>query len=341
MTVSAASYLHIYLGPFLEQLLRPDVTDIYINRPGELWVETLGGASERHDVPEIDEALLMRLARQIASITHQGISREHPLLAGALPDGARVQIVAPPATRGSMAIAIRKHVSSDLSLDDYERQGVFATTRGDQAVDETEVELARLYEAGHWGAFLRQAVRARKTIIVSGGTSTGKTTFVNALMREIDSTERLVLIEDTPELVLRHDNAVGLVAVRGELGEASVTADDLLVASLRMRPDRIILGELRGPEAFTFLRAVNTGHPGSLTTVHADTPLRAIEQLSLLVLQSRAQMRREDIVGYLSGIVDVIVQLERRNGQRRVSQITWSGKASASHAGSASVLGGR
>ena len=321
--MSTTSYLEIYLGPFLEHLNRPDVTDIYINRPGELWVETLGGATERHSAPDIDDALLMRLARQIASITHQGVSREHPLLAAALPDGARVQIVAPPATRGPMAIAIRKHISSDLSLDDYEGQGVFADTMSADEPSDADLALRELYDRKRWSAFLRAAVRARKTIVVAGGTSTGKTTFVNALMREIDPAERLLLIEDTPELVLRHDNAVGLVAVRGELGEAHVTTDDLLIASLRMRPDRIILGELRGREAFTFLRAVNTGHPGSLTTIHADTPARAIEQVALLVLQSGVQMRREDIAGYLGNVVDVIVQLERHNGRRRVSQIMW------------------
>ncbi len=112
--------------------------------------------------------------------------------------------------------------------------------------------------------------------------------------------------------------------MRGELGEARVTTDDLLVASLRMRPDRIILGELRGAEAFTFLRAVNTGHPGSLTTIHADTPARAIEQLSLLVLQSGAQVRREDIVIYLRNVVDIVVQLNRNGGRWTVSQIAWT-----------------
>ena len=323
MTGNASSYLEIYLGPLLPQLMRAEVTDLYINHPGEIWIETLGGATERHDLPELDDQLLGRLARQIASITHQGISREYPILAAKLPDGARVQIVAPPATRGPMAVAIRKHVASDLSIADYEASGAFTSTRKAGVQDESEVEFARLYDRGEWGAFLRQAVRARKTIIVSGGTSTGKTTFVNALMREIDPAERLILIEDTPELVLRHPNAVGLVAVRGELGEASVTMEDLLVAALRMRPDRIILGELRGIEAFTFLRAVNTGHPGSLTTIHADTPDGAMEQLALLVLQRGTQMRREDILAYLAGVIDVIVQLERRGGVRSVRNVVW------------------
>ena len=135
-------------------------------------------------------------------------------------------------------------------------------------------------------------MRARRNILVSGGTSTGKTTFLNSLLAEVPREELLILIEDTPELQLEHENAVGLIAARGELGEAHVSAEDLLIAALRMRPDRIILGELRGTEAFTFLRAVNTGHPGSMTTIHADTPQRAIEQLSPLVLQARSTLRR-------------------------------------------------
>jgi len=323
MTDGATAYLDIYLTPFLAPLDRPDVSDIYVNRPGEFWIETVGGDIERHSAPDLSEALMWRLARQIANVTHQGISREHPLLAARLPDGARVQIVAPPATRGPMAIAIRKHVSADLTLSDYESSGAFASTRGADAIDIREAELRRLYKAGNWARFLAAAVRARKTIIVAGGTATGKTTFLNALLREIEPSERLILIEDTPELLVRHDNALGLVAVRGALGETQVTADDLLLASLRLRPDRIILGELRGAEAFTFLRAINVGHPGSLTTVHADTPARAVEQIALMVLQSGTQLRREDIVSYVERAVDIFVQLERREGHRWISQIDW------------------
>lgn len=331
MLEGATSYLNIYLTPFLEQLGRPDVSDIYVNRAGEIWVETLAGETERHDAPEMSEAQLWRLARQIASVTHQGISREHPLLAARLPDGARVQIVAPPATRGPMAVAIRKHVSADLSLGDYEANHAFAALRGSDAIDPGQVELSTLYASGDWTRFLAAAVRARKTIVVAGGTSTGKTTFLNALIREIEPHERLILIEDTPELVMRHENAIGLVAVRGMLGEADVTADDLLLASLRLRPDRIILGELRGTEAFTFLRAINVGHPGSLTTIHADTPEGAIEQLALMVLQTGTQLRRDDVVSYVERAVDVFVQLERRGGHRRISQIQWKDEGEAPH----------
>ncbi|CAN5793352.1 P-type DNA transfer ATPase VirB11 [soil metagenome] len=315
-------YLRSYLAPLASMLERADVNDIYVNRPGEVWVETTGGAIERHEAPGLDEATLSRLARQIAALSHQGISREHPLLSATLPDGARVQVVGPPATRGPLALAIRKHVSPDLALGDYVASGAFAETRhGDEDTTDIDRALAMMLDAGDIAGMLARAVRARKNILVSGGTSTGKTTFLNALIREIPAEERLILIEDTPELHLRHTNAVGLLAARSALGEARVSADDLLGASLRMRPDRIILGELRGEEAYAFLRAVNTGHPGSMTTVHADSAERAVEQIALLVLQTGTRLTRDDVVHYVRSTVDVFVQLARSGGRRHVAEV--------------------
>jgi type IV secretion system protein VirB11 len=316
-------YLHAYLAPLAAMLARPDVTDIYINRPGELWIETVGGAIERQEAPALDEATLERLARQIAAASNQGISREHPLLSATLPDGARVQIVAPPATRGPLALAIRKHLAADLELSDYVASGAFAGTRGRDGLEQSEADrdLAAQLAAGDVAGMLASAVKGRKNILVSGGTSTGKTTFLNALIREIPAGERLILIEDTPELKLRHDNAVGLLAARSALGEAAVSANDLVAASLRMRPDRIILGELRGEEAFAFLRAVNTGHPGSMTTVHADSAERAVEQIVLLALQAGTQLNRDDVRHYVRTTVDVFVQLARTGGQRHVAEV--------------------
>jgi type IV secretion system protein VirB11 len=319
-------YLRAYLAPLTGMLARPDVTDIYVNRPGEIWIETIAGATERHEAPGLDEATLTRLARQIASLSHQGISREHPLLSATLPDGARVQIVAPPATRGSLVLAIRKHVSSDLALADYVSAGAFDATKKRDSLRGSEVDraLAAQLEAGDIAGMLAAAVKARKNILVSGGTSTGKTTFLNALMREIPAEERLILIEDTPELLLRHDNGIGLLAARSALGEARVDANDLVAASLRMRPDRIILGELRGAEAYAFLRAVNTGHPGSMTTVHADSAERAVEQIVLLVLKAGTQLSRDDVRHYVSTTVDIFVQLDRTGGRRRVAEVVLS-----------------
>jgi type IV secretion system protein VirB11 len=317
------AYLHAYLAPFADLLERADVTDIFVNAPGELWVETIGGGLEHHRAPQLDETTLWRLARQIAGASHQGVSREHPLLAATLPGGERVQIVAPPATRGALILAIRKHVVADLTLADYDQSGAFAHVRTDEGSesDAVDAELRTLLSANRPSDFLKAAVLARKNIVVAGGTSTGKTTFLNALLKEIPPHERLVVIEDAPEIQLSHANVVGLVAVRGDQGEAKVSVEDLVQASLRLRPDRIILGELRGREAASFLRAVNSGHPGSITTLHADSPAGAVDQLTLMVLQAGLNLGRLEIADYVRGIVDVFVQLTRRDGRRAISQI--------------------
>ena len=315
-------YLGSYLAPLAFALDRADVTDVYINRPGEIWLETLGGKIERHEEPVLTGELLARLARQVAALGHQGISREHPLLSASLPDGSRIQIVIPPATRGDIAIAIRKHVSADLTLDDYVTADAFRDIRKAGDGQSAAIDRVReLVDAGDIATALREAVRGRLNILISGGTSSGKTTFLNALIREISSEERLILIEDTPEIRLGHPNAVGLIAARSALGEASVTANDLVSASLRMRPDRIILGELRGSEAFAFLRAINTGHPGSMTTIHADSVEGAFEQLALLVLEGGSTLQREDILAYVRTTVDVVLQLRRDAHGRHVSEI--------------------
>lgn len=318
--MEAGYYLDSFLAPLADVLVREDVTDIWINRPREVWIETVGGGIERCDAPALGEPLLARLARQVAATSSQGISRSQPLLAARLPDGSRVQVVGPPATREGHVFAIRKHVSAELGLGDWENQDAFADLASGDELPTSEAKWSSI--GGREGsAELRRAVRDRRNILISGGTSTGKTTFLNALLAEIPSDERLILIEDTAELHLHQPNAVGLIAARGLLSEAEVSVEDLLIAALRMRPDRIILGELRGKEAFTFLRAVNTGHPGSMTTIHADTPQRAIEQLTLLVLQGGSKLSRDDVREYVRTSIDLFVQLHRHNGRRRVSQI--------------------
>ncbi|MEO5774431.1 MAG: P-type DNA transfer ATPase VirB11 [Sphingomicrobium sp.] len=315
-------YLRSFLAPLADALAREDVTDIFINRPGELWLETIGGGLERQDHPRLDELTLARLARQLAALTHQGISREHPLLSATLPDGSRIQIVSPPATRGPLALAIRKHIAPKLGLSDYMAAGAFAGASFAPLRSASErTGSIDLQDESQAAGLLAQAVRDRKNILVSGGTSTGKTTFLNALLAEVPADERLILIEDTPELSAPHHNQVGLIAVRGGMGEAKVGADDLVAASLRMRPDRIILGELRGIEALAFLRAVNSGHPGSMTTIHADSPEAAIDQLALLVLQAGTKLGRADVREYVSQTIDVYVQLTRRGGRRQVERV--------------------
>ncbi|WP_121120235.1 ATPase, T2SS/T4P/T4SS family, partial [Croceibacterium ferulae] len=254
-----------YLAPFRHWLERDTVTEIMVNRPGEVWVEDAAQPGmQRILAPEIDDRLVQRLAEQVARVSHQGINREHPLLGATLPadgfGGARIQFCGPPATRRHWAMAIRRHRRLDLPLDAYDTGPLLVPVEAEMPDPQQEPI-----------AFLRAAIRARKTILISGGTSTGKTTFLNAMLGEIPPHERVVLVEDTPELRLPGANGLGLVAVKGELGEAKVTANELLQSALRLRPDRIVLGELRGAESVSFLRAINTGHPGSFSTIHANS----------------------------------------------------------------------
>jgi type IV secretion system protein VirB11 len=317
-------YLDAYLSPLAPWLDRDDVTDLLVNRPGEVWVETSGGAMTCHPAPQITEVALGRLARQIAATSHQGVNREHPLLSATLPSGARVQVVAPPATRAGLALAVRKHVISDMSLDDLDGAGLF--TAGPEQADagqREEAELQALYDQGDRLGFLKLAVRRRKTIVISGAAGAGKTTLLNALLKEIGSKERLIVIEDAPEIRLDRPNSVGLVAVRGDQGEARVDADDLLRACMRMRPDRVLLGELRGSEAFTFLRAINSGHPGSITTVHADSPTGALDQIAMLALTSGLDLGWAQLKTYVERLIDVVVQMANPGGQRRIVDLVY------------------
>jgi type IV secretion system protein VirB11 len=210
-------------------------------------------------------------------------------------------------------MAIRRHRRLDLPLDAYDAGPL--RPRAEPAMPDPAEQPV---------AFLRAAIAARKTILISGGTSTGKTTFLNAMLGEIPTGERVVLVEDTPELKLPGANGVGLIAVKGELGEAKVTANELLQSALRLRPDRIVLGELRGAESVSFLRAINTGHPGSFSTIHANSLRGALEQLALMVMQTGIGLTRADTIAYSASVIDVVVQLERREGKRGIGAIALS-----------------
>lgn len=309
-------YLRAYLRAFGAWLERSDINEIMVNRPGEIWVEVAGQPHmQRVEAPEITDALLERLATQIARMNHQAINRESPLLAATLPSGERVQMVGPPATRRHWALAIRRHVVADLDLDAYDRGPLSDRIPPPQR---GECEAAARQQPV---AFLRDAVRSRKTVLISGGTSSGKTTFLNSLLKTVPPHERILLVEDTPEVVAHQANALGLVAVKGDQGEARIGVDDLLQAALRLRPDRIIVGEIRGREAATFLRAINTGHPGSFTTVHASSPEGALEQIALMVMQGGMTLSRSETIAYASSLIDVIVQLGRDGGERRITDI--------------------
>lgn len=304
-------YLDAYLAPLRPWLERETVTEILVNRPGELWVEDAAKPGmQRIELSEIDDVLLQRLAEQVARSTHQGINREHPLLAATLPSGARIQLCGPPATRSNWAMAIRRHRLLDLPLDAYDRGPI---------VPRTEAEMPDPCAAPI--EYLREAIRRRRTVLISGGTSTGKTTFLNAMLGEIPEGERVVLVEDTAELRLPGSNGVGLIAVKGEMGEAKVSANDLLQAALRLRPDRIVLGELRGQETVSFLRAINTGHPGSFSTVHANSPRGALDQIALMAMQANIGLTRSETLEYAASVIDVVIQLDRIDGRRGIAAI--------------------
>jgi type IV secretion system protein VirB11 len=324
--MNANVYLGAFLAPLAPWLSRPEVTDLLVNAPGEVWVETAVEGMRREAAVGLDETTLQRLVRQIAAYGSQGVNREQPLLSATLPDGARVQVVAPPATRGGTVLAVRKHLISDLSLEELSGSGLFNRPEGEAGEESDDEVLADRLDDGDRLGFLREAVRRRKTIVISGGTGSGKTTLLNALVKEIDASERLVVIEDAAEVRLDHPNSIGLIAVRGDMGEARVDADALLAASLRLRPDRILLGELRGSEAFAFLRAVNSGHPGSITTIHADSPAGALDQIGLLALTSGLDLGWDKVQAYVSRVIDVVVQIDRAEGVRRISDIQFLGR---------------
>ena len=302
-------------------LARPGVLEVVVNRPGEVFVETYDGWA-REAVAEITFARLTHLANALASATSQTFGRERPLLSGVLPDGERFQLVGPPAVaEGTLSVTIRKPGRRSFSIDELGEGGLFHSLR--EASAETWKGLEELRAGGAHGEFLKAAVRARLNIVISGATGSGKTTLSKALIREIDARERIITVEDTPELEVAAPNWVSLRYSKDGQGTASVGPQQLLEASLRMRPDRILLSELRDGAAFYYVRAVNAGHPGSITTIHADSCAMAIEQLTLLVKQSDGgrDLAREDVRALLLASVDVLVQCKRIDGHFRVTEI--------------------
>lgn len=315
--------LETYLGPLKNIFAEDGVNEISINRPGEAWVENKGD-TRRELISEFTFHHLKSLGRLIAQATDQKISEELPLLSATLPAGYRVQIVFPPACeQNSVIFSIRKASTLSWTLDDYERMGAFdSTTIGETRDENTEI-LTKLLQDGNLKEFLSEGIKRKQNIIISGGTSTGKTTFTNAALRAIPKEERLITVEDAREVDLgSHPNRVHLLASKGGQGRANVTTQDLIEACLRLRPDRIIVGELRGAEAFSFLRAINTGHPGSISTLHADTPDMAIEQLKLMVMQAGLGIPPDQIKTYILNVVDIIIQLKRgAKGRRYISEV--------------------
>jgi type IV secretion system protein VirB11 len=325
MTEAAdAGVVRELLQPLSRFLRDKTLYEVIVNRPGRVVTEGADGW-QTHDMPDLSYDRLMRLARAVASFSSQSIDETHPILSATLPDDERIQFVIPPATtKGTVSITIRKPLSVSLSLDDLDHGGLFADvlrTEGDG--NQSDQRLLEFYRTGAHKQFLREAVLARKNIIISGATGSGKTTLSKALIRHIPENERIISIEDTPELVIPQPNHVRLFYSKGGQGTAKIGAKDLLESCLRMRPDRILLQELRDGTAFYYIRNVNSGHPGSITTVHADSARFAFEQLTLLVKESEGggDLERHDIREMLTMTIDVIVQCKRIDGRFRVTEI--------------------
>ncbi len=319
------SALELVIRPLRPLLSSADVMEICINRHSEVFLETRAGW-RREAAAYADLDWCRRFAKLVANFSRQRIDETSPLLSASLPSGERVQIAIPPATtQGCIAINIRRPSQEVWSVGELTRHGIFSRTRAaGSGPEEVEIELRALLAGHRYEAFMRLAVQSRRNIVVSGPTGSGKTTWTKALIREIPPHERLVTIEDAPELVLdSHPNHVRLFYSKDDQGLSRVTPKQLLEATLRMKPDRILLAELRAEEAFDYLRNVNSGHPGSITSIHASSAALAFEQLVLLVKQSEGgrQLARRDIRSLLRRLIDVVIQCGLEGHERYIKEV--------------------
>jgi type IV secretion system protein VirB11 len=320
MMPEAQSVLKTLLRPIRGVLDREDVSDICINGPGIMWIEGRAGW-ERVAIPDANENWLRSLARAVASSMASKIDSHSPVLSGHLPTGERIQLVMPPAA-DAISVTIRRPSRVLYSLDQLAASGAFGPVLCVGGAGHAVARRTLRAELAGWqprdpsevADVLRRLVQGRLNLIVSGATGSGKTTLSKALIAEIPGDERLITIEDARELEFHHENSVRLFYSRDGGGTSTVGVQDLLVSCLRMKPNRILLAELRDSEAYFYLRNVNSGHPGSITTVHANSGVGAVEQLMLMIRQSPAGMglSRTDINGLVTSLVDVIIQMERR-----------------------------
>ena len=318
---SAASFapgMDGLLAPLDDFLNDEVISEILINRPHEVFIEK-HGQFHRFDMPILTTQYLRRLFTFIANENKQIISETHPILSGQLNDGSRVQLVMPPAARFE-TLSIRKFSKNLMSFEDYAANGFFNLSNK-QAI--TEDTLISLHAKKNWHLFLKEAILAKKNILISGATSSGKTTFLNSCIAQIPSHERLITLEDTYEIKLNHPNCVQLKTLKSLSHQAShVTMQDLVQASLRLRPDRIIMGEIRGCELFDFVSACSTGHSGALATIHANNPKVAfMRMVQLYKMNPIGNMQDEEIYQILHEVIDGIVQLEKTDAGRGIVDV--------------------
>ena len=288
-----------FLKPIEHLILDDSISEVMVNGPEHIFIEKAGFIEPVHGV-SLGEKSLMVAVKNIARRLGDDISEAKPILDSRLPDGSRVAVVIPPCSVNGVTLTIRKFNSRHFGIDDLIQAGTL------------ERWLANRLEG---------YVLARKNILIAGSTGSGKTSLANVLGKFIPADERIVLIEDTSEIHMSQDNLVRFEARQPQNGLPGVSIRDLLKASLRHRPDRLILGEVRGHEAFDLLQLLNTGHSGSLSTIHATSAKQALARFTSCVLQSGVDIPYRSVKTSVGDSVNVVVHLERRPGRRFVSEV--------------------
>ncbi|WP_037469582.1 CpaF family protein [Sinorhizobium fredii] len=289
-------------GPLEPLLARDDIADIMVNGAGQTFIE-VGGKVEESDVRFRDNAQLLSICQRIVSQVGRRVDESSPICDARLPDGSRVNVIAPPLAIDGTALTIRKFKKDKLTLEQLVRFGSITPA----------------------GATLLQIIgRVRCNIVISGGTGSGKTTLLNCLTRYIDIHERIITCEDSAELQLQQPHVVRLETRPPNIeGEGQITMRDLIKNCLRMRPERIIVGEVRGPEVFDLLQAMNTGHDGSMGTIHANTPRECLSRMESMIAMGGYTLPAKTVREIIAGSVDVIIQASRlRDGSRRITHVT-------------------
>ncbi|MCL1960992.1 MAG: P-type DNA transfer ATPase VirB11 [Desulfovibrionaceae bacterium] len=318
-------YQYSVMG-ILDFIRSGEVTEICINRPGELYLEGRGGW-RRVEVPAMTLTRALQFCTVVVneSNTGQRITDLVPMVSLTFPTGQRAQfVIAPAVEAGSVSITIRLPSKHTRTLDQYQNEGFF-----DQILEDThkisahDQELLELRAARRYGDFFRQAVLYKKNIVVSGATGSGKTTFMKSLVQYIPSEERLVTIEDARELFITQPNVVHLLYSKGGQSATNITAKNCMEACLRMKPDRIILAELRGDESFYFIRNCASGHPGSITSCHSGSTEQTWDQLALMVKASSegAGLEFATIKRLLMMTIDIVVHIKAHAGSRYITGI--------------------
>lgn len=322
------AYQYEVLG-IQDYMTSSEVTEICINRPGELYLERRDGW-HRKEAPGLTFARALQFCTAVVneSNTGQRITDANPVVSLTFPTGQRAQFVIPPACEaGNISITIRLPSKQMKTLAQYQEDGFFDQILEEgNGIGEQDRELLELRAARRYADFFRQAVLSKKNIVVSGATGSGKTTFMKSLVNHIPAEERLVTIEDARELFIDQPNVVHLLYAKGGHSTSNVTAKSCMEACLRMKPDRIILAELRGDESFYFIRNCASGHPGSITSCHAGSTDQTWDQLALMVKASAegAGLEFGTIKRLLMMTIDIVVHMKAHAGRRYLTGIDFN-----------------